>query len=115
MSGATAVAGSTRLKLESAKRASALLAGFSSAQKNQALAAMADVIEANQANILRANQEDIVRSNLAGAMRDRLLLTPARISAMAASVRDVLALPDPVNEILEQWTRPNGLRIRKVR
>jgi len=48
-------------------------------------------------------------------MRDRLLLNPQRISDMASAVRDVAALPDPVGEILEEWTRPNGLEIRKVR
>jgi glutamate-5-semialdehyde dehydrogenase len=48
-------------------------------------------------------------------MRDRLLLTAARVSDIASSVRDVAALPDPVNELLEEWTRPNGLIIRKVR
>jgi glutamate-5-semialdehyde dehydrogenase len=49
------------------------------------------------------------------AMRDRLLLTRERVAAMAAGVRDVALLPDPVGEILAQWERPNGLRIRKVR
>ena len=48
-------------------------------------------------------------------MRDRLLLTRRRIAAMAAGVRDVAALPDPVGETLAEWERPNGLRIRKVR
>ena len=48
-------------------------------------------------------------------MRDRLLLTPERIAAMAAGVREVAGLPDPVGETIAEWTRPNGLRIRKVR
>jgi glutamate-5-semialdehyde dehydrogenase len=48
-------------------------------------------------------------------MRDRLLLTPARIEDMARGVRDVAALSDPIGETLAEWTRPNGLRIRKVR
>jgi glutamate-5-semialdehyde dehydrogenase len=48
-------------------------------------------------------------------MRDRLLLTPARIQEVAKAVREVAALPDPIGEVLEQWTRPNGLKIRKVR
>src|SRR5204862_4248663 len=65
--------------------------------------------------ILRANETDIRRSNLAGAMRDRLLLTPPRISEMAHAVRQVAGLPDPANQVIEQWTRPNGLLIRKVR
>src|SRR5437660_2053693 len=53
-------------------------------------------------------------SGLEGAMRDRLLLTPARIKDMAAGVRDVAALADPIGETLAEWTRPNGLRIRKL-
>src|SRR5579862_5129795 len=52
---------------------------------------------------------------LQGAMRDRLLLTPGRVKEMAEGVRDVAALPDPIGETLAEWTRPNGLRIRKLR
>src|SRR5579884_1793118 len=113
--GSAAVALSTREKLERARAASALLAQLSTEQKNDLLRKIASVIEARAAEILRANEEDIRVSNLAGAMRDRLLLTPGRISAMADAVRDVAGLPDPVNELLEQWTLPNGLIIRKVR
>jgi glutamate-5-semialdehyde dehydrogenase len=76
---------------------------------------MAGALEGNQAKVLAANAEDIERSNLQGAMRDRLLLTPARIQEVAKAVREVAALPDPIGEVLEQWTRPNGLKIRKVR
>ena len=105
----------TREKLEIARGASALLAQLSTVQKNELLHKMAAAIEAESAKILAANEEDLTRSGLAGAMRDRLLLNPARIKAMADAVRDVAALPDPVNEILEEWKRPNGLLIRKVR
>jgi glutamate-5-semialdehyde dehydrogenase len=115
MSGVIAVGASTRLKLESARRACAALARLSPKQKNDLLIEMAAQIEASSSKILEANEEDIRRSNLSGAMRDRLLLTPARISAMAGSIRDVAALADPVHEVVEEWTRPNGLRIRKVR
>ncbi len=76
---------------------------------------MADTIEARAAEILRANEKDIAESNLSGSMLDRLLLNPKRIKEMADAVRDVAALPDPVNEVLTEWTRPNGLLIRKVR
>jgi glutamate-5-semialdehyde dehydrogenase len=109
------VAFSTREKLERAHAASALLAQFSTSQKNTLLLKIADALEKHSGRILRANDQDIQRSNLAGAMRDRLLLTPERIAQMAASVRDVAALADPVNEVLEEWTRPNGLLIRRVR
>jgi len=76
---------------------------------------MADAIEARAAEILRANEKDIAESNLSGAMLDRLLLNSRRIKETADAVRDVAALPDPVNEVLTEWTRPNGLLIRKVR
>jgi glutamate-5-semialdehyde dehydrogenase len=109
------VSSSTREKLERARKASALLAQLSTAQKNVLLLQMADAIEAQAAKVLRANEDDIQRANLSGAMRDRLLLTPERISEMADAVRDVAALPDPVNELLEERTRPNGLLIRKIR
>ncbi|HEY7096808.1 MAG TPA: glutamate-5-semialdehyde dehydrogenase [Terriglobales bacterium] len=105
----------TRDKLLRARRASAKLAQFSSAQKNAMLFAMADAIDANAARILDANLADLENSGLEGAMRDRLLLNLDRIAAMARGVRDVAALADPVNELLAEWTRPNGLHIRKVR
>jgi glutamate-5-semialdehyde dehydrogenase len=110
-----AVAISTREKLERAQRASRLLAQLSTAQKNDLLFAIAAAIEGRSAEILRANEEDIRSSNLSGALRDRLLLTPERIAAMASAVREVAALPDPINEVLEEWIRPNGLIFRKVR
>ena len=76
---------------------------------------MADAIEAHTENILSANEKDLKSSGLEGAMRDRLLLTDDRIVAMAVGVRDVAALPDPVNETLAEWQHSNGMRIRKVR
>lgn len=115
MAGGAAVAISTREKLERARAAAAQIAQFSTAQKNDLLSKIAAAIDANAPKILRANEEDVRVSNLSGAMRDRLLLTPERISEMANAVRDVAALPDPINELLEEWIRPNGLIIRKVR
>ena len=105
----------TREKLERARAASARLAQLSTGEKNSLLLKMADAIEGSAAKILAANTEDIERSNLQGAMRDRLLLTPARIKDVAKAVREVAGLPDPIGEVLEEWTRPNGLKIRKVR
>src|SRR6266498_3612164 len=109
------IASTTREKLERARAASGRLAQFSTEQKNALLLQMADAIEAQETNILAANQDDVERSNLSGAMRDRLLLTPSRIKEMAKAVREVAALPDPIDEVLEESTRPNGLQIRKVR
>ena len=115
MAGSPAIAFSTREKLERARVAAAVLAQLSTEQKNDVLLKIAGTIETHAERILRANEEDIQRSNLAGAMRDRLLLTPERISQMADAVRDVAALADPVNEVLEEWSCPNGLLIRKIR
>ncbi|HEX4489008.1 MAG TPA: glutamate-5-semialdehyde dehydrogenase [Terriglobales bacterium] len=106
---------STQDKLQRAKAASAILAGFSTGQKDLILLSMATAVEKNAASILKANAVDLETSGLAGPMRDRLLLTPERIQAMADGVRDVAKLPDPVRECVAEWRRPNGLLIRKVR
>ncbi|MCU1296052.1 MAG: glutamate-5-semialdehyde dehydrogenase [Acidobacteriaceae bacterium] len=106
---------STQEKLLRARAASSQLAQLSTAQKDLILLSMAEAIEANSQSILKANKRDIEASGLTGAMRDRLLLNPERISAMASGVRDVAKLPDPAYETLAEWTRPNGLRIRKLR
>ena len=106
---------STQEKLLRARTASAKLALLSTAEKNALLRAIADAIEANEKSILAANREDVENSGLEGALRDRLLLTASRIQDMARGVREVAALPDPVGETLAEWTKTNGLRIRKVR
>jgi glutamate-5-semialdehyde dehydrogenase len=98
-----------------ARSASAALALLSTQEKNARLLAIADAIESHEKSILAANRVDVDRSGLEGAMRDRLLLTAARIKDMANGVREVAALPDPIGETLAEWTKSNGLRIRKVR
>jgi glutamate-5-semialdehyde dehydrogenase len=105
----------TQEKLLRARQAASQLAQLSTDAKNKLLLAVADAIEANMQGILSANRHDIETSGLEDAMRDRLLLTPARIEEMARGVREVAALPDPTGEVLADWTRPNGLRIRKIR
>ena len=101
-----------------AKAASRGLVGVSTAVKDRALLAMADAVEANADAILDANTEDLERAEadgITGALIDRLTLTPDRISGMAAGLRDVTGLKDPVGEIIEGWTLPNGVRITKIR
>ena len=88
---ATAAA-STQEKLLRARAASAKLALLSTKEKNDLLLAIADAIEAQEQSILAANRADVENSGLEGAMRDRLLLTPARIKEMAQGVRDVAAI-----------------------
>lgn len=101
-----------------AKAASMAVAQLTTEQKNAALLAMADAIEANCAEILAANAADMERERAAGMspdMLDRLMLNEKRVSDMALGLRQVAELPDPVGEVMREWTRPNGLKIRKVR
>ena len=95
-----------------------MLARTSAEQKNRALLAMADeLMEAGDA-ILAGNAKDLEQARaagLSGAMLERLKLDSDRLAAMAEGIREVARLPDPVGEIIKDWTRPNGLRITKVR
>jgi glutamate-5-semialdehyde dehydrogenase len=115
MSTTASTAISTQEKLQRARAAASRLALLSTAEKNTILLAIADAIEERGNEILKANREDVESSGLDGAMRDRLLLTSARIEDMACGVREIAALPDPIGETLAEWTKPNGLHIRKVR
>ena len=76
----------------------------------------ADALEARAPDILGANEVDVARaSTQPAAFVDRLRLDPKRLRAMASAMREVAALPDPVGEIVESQTRPNGLRVERVR
>ena len=101
-----------------AREASRALARFSAAEKNKILIAMADELVVRSPEILAANAEDTAaaeKNGLTKAAIDRLRLTTDRISGMADGIRQVAALEDPVGEILRDWTRPNGIRIQKIR
>ena len=101
-----------------AKAASRTLATASTAAKDSALNAAADLLVDRAPEILEANAKDVERADKDGVTTtivDRLRLTESRIEAMASGLRKVAALPDPVGEIIEGWTRPNGLVIEKVR
>jgi glutamate-5-semialdehyde dehydrogenase len=101
-----------------ARAAARLLRRCTSEQKNRGLLAMADRMAAMQDEILTANAQDVEKAKADGlsvAMIDRLTLNPKRLAAMADGIRQVASLPDPVGEIIRDWTRPNGLRIQKVR
>ena len=102
--------------LKNAKAAKASVAALTRAQKDAALLAMADALEARQDTILDANRADLdaAAGRISDVMLDRLRLTPARIAGMAQGMRDVAALPDPVGTLLEEHTRPDGLRIAKL-
>ena len=115
MTASVATLVSTQDKLLRARAASSKLALLSTEEKNNLLHAIAAALEAQETSILESNRNDIESSGLEGAMRDRLLLTPTRMKDMAQGVRDVAALPDPIGETLAEWTKSNGLKIRKVR
>ena len=98
--------------------ASRKLALLTTEQKNDVLHAMANELVANEQAILEANAKDIAAGEakgLSSAMLDRLRLDSKRVAAIADGIRQVASLPDPVGEILEEWERPNGMRIQKKR
>ncbi|MET7359528.1 glutamate-5-semialdehyde dehydrogenase [Streptomyces sp. NPDC005562] len=101
-----------------ARGAAATLAPLPRAAKDDALLAIADALEVRTAEIVEANGKDIARAREAGTdegIIDRLTLTPERVRAIAADVRDVAALPDPVGEVVRGSTLPNGIDLRQVR
>lgn len=105
-------------KAQAAKQAAAKLAVTSTAVKNAALLAMAATLEAQQAEILAANERDMTAAAAKGmksSMLDRLKLTAERISGMADGLRQVAGLADPVGNVIDGKTLPNGLHITKIR
>jgi glutamate-5-semialdehyde dehydrogenase len=90
------------------------LARASLAQRNLAMTAAADALLASAPAILAANQQDLAAARGSAAFADRLLLDEPRITAMAAGLREIAGLPDPLDRVLAEWTRPNGLRISRV-
>ncbi len=92
------------------------LARSSSAVRDDFLRVAADLLVADAAAVLEANEADLVRgSDLGETALDRLRLSPGRIEGMAAGLRTVADLADPVGEVVDGWTRPNGLRVERVR
>ncbi len=100
---------------ESARRAASEIATLSCDQINRVLLHTADNIVAATSELLRANEVDVAAMSPDNPMIDRLRLTPERISAIADDMRSVAGLPSPVGEVMEQWTRPNGMTIAKCR
>lgn len=107
-----------KAKAQAAKQAAAKLAVTSAAVKNAALLAMAAALETQQAEILAANERDMAAAAAKGmksSMLDRLKLTAERISGMADGLRQVAGLADPVGNVIDGKTLPNGLHITKIR
>ncbi len=100
-----------------AREASLSLAGASSSDKDDALQAIARALESNRKLLLEENQKDLdsaEENGLSEAMVDRLRLTHERIDGMAQGLRQLIDLPDPVDSVIHETTRPNGLLIKKV-
>ena len=107
-----------RLLTERSRDAARALAKLNAPAKDALLHVMAAGIEKSAGRIKVANAKDLEsgkKAELSPAMLDRLTLTDKRIAEMAKGVRDVAALADPVGKIISEWTRPNGMRIQKVR
>ncbi|WP_337781244.1 glutamate-5-semialdehyde dehydrogenase [Phascolarctobacterium succinatutens] len=107
-----------KAKAQAAKQAAAKLAVTSTAVKNAALLAMAAALEAQQSEILAANERDMTAAaakSMKSSMLDRLKLTAERISGMADGLRQVAGLADPVGNVIDGKTLPNGLHITKIR
>ena len=103
---------------ENARRASGNLANVPTRVKDRALALICEKLTAAREEVNRANRKDLDAARKAGlspAMMDRLELTPKRMAAMIAGVETIIALVDPVGDIIRGWRRPNGLEIQKVR
>jgi len=99
------------------RSAAAALATTSGDQRNAALTAAAAALRDSAAVIIAANDKDMASARergLSGAMLDRLLLDASRVEAMAAGIESVIGLRDPVGRVLDEWERPNGLRIQRV-
>ena len=105
-------------RIQAAKDASYSLANSSTAYKNAALKTIAELLVARSAEILAANSIDLeqaVKSNLATGLQDRLRLSDARIKSLADSINEVIALPDPIGEIVQAKTLENGLDLTQIR
>lgn len=107
-----------RRRCQLARAAARRLGPRDTAAKNAALVAVADALVAHAGRVLEANRADVQEARARGtrdAVVDRLALDEARVAAVADAVREIAALPDPVGETISDETRPNGLRVRRVR
>lgn len=114
----TSVSTSLTEKLERAREAARLLATTSTGRKHAGLEAIAAAVEAGADRILPANELDLANgreNGLSAGLQDRLRLDVARLAGLAAAVRDVIALPDPVGQVVRGSTLPNGLQLSQVR
>ncbi|GLX68913.1 glutamate-5-semialdehyde dehydrogenase [Paenibacillus glycanilyticus] len=112
------MASEVRQKATLAQTAATIMNKMTTGQKNNALSAMADALIKDQASIIEANALDLERGRENGtspSLLDRLALNEDRVAGIAEGLRQVVDLPDPVGELIEQFDRPNGLRVEKTR
>lgn len=110
--------GYVRQLAEAARAAQVAIAAATGEARQALILAIAGQVETGSEAILAANAQDLARADAAGtsaAMRDRLLLDSARIAGIASALREIAALPDPVGQVTRSDTRPNGIRIKRVR
>lgn len=101
-----------------AKDASRSIMLASEDEKNRALMLIADAIEKNAAEIITENKKDIenaIKKGMKASLTDRLMLDEKRVGALSEAVRQIALLPDPIGEVIEEFTPPNGLKIKKLR
>jgi len=113
----TTIATTARERMLLAQAAAPSIGLLSDADKREALRAIADAIDASTAEIVAANADDLERGRAGGlsvALQDRLRLDAPRVAALAAAVRDIAELPDPVGRVLDERTLPNGVELTKV-
>ncbi|EPZ37214.1 Gamma-glutamyl phosphate reductase [Anoxybacillus ayderensis] len=106
------------VKAKKLKQAAKQLGILSTEEKNNALAMIAEALIAQMAYILQENEKDMTigkENGLSPSLLDRLQLTEERIQQIADGVRQVIDLPDPIGETIEEWTRPNGLLLKQIR
>ena len=105
-------------KLAAARDAARVLATATTAQKNQALRSIADAVVINAPRILAANEQDLARgreSGMAAGLQDRLRLDEARLASLSAAVLEIVALPDPIGDVVRGSSLENGLKLTQVR
>lgn len=105
-------------KIQLAKKASASLAIASTSTKDKALEHIAELLVSSEREIIEANSKDLERANSEGlseGLKDRLTLTSDRIAGLANSIREIIALPDPIGEVVRGKSLPNGLKLSEVR
>lgn len=105
-------------KIELAKKASGSLAIASTLAKNSALESIAKLLVKRSAEVIEANKKDLERAKTEGlseGLQDRLTLNPIRIQALADSIQEIIALPDPIGEVVRGKSLPNGLKLCEVR